>query len=72
MPKGKLWQLKKTLYELIDAARQLYDCIEEVFVNLDMTQSQVDPDCTIWRGRKRLSELLSFILMTLCIWRRTV
>ena len=41
--KGKIWKLKKTLYGLIDAARQFYDSIEEVLLKLGMTQSQVHP-----------------------------
>ena len=42
-PKGKIWKLKKTLYGLIDAARQFYDSVEEVLLKLGMTQPQVDP-----------------------------
>ena len=38
-PKGKIWKLKKTLYGLIDAARQFYDSIEEVLLKLGMTIS---------------------------------
>ena len=41
--KGKIWKLKKTLYGLIDAARQFHDSTEEVLLKLGMTQSQVDP-----------------------------
>ena len=31
-PKRKIWKLKKTLYGLIDAARQFYDNIEQVLL----------------------------------------
>lgn len=39
---GKVWKLKKTLYGLVDAARQFYESVRDELVSLGMRQSKVD------------------------------
>ena len=39
---GKVWKLKKTLYGLIDAARQFHESVRDKLADLGMTQSKVD------------------------------
>jgi hypothetical protein len=41
--KWMIWQLKKSLYGLNDAARQFYDSVEAELVRLGAKRSQVDP-----------------------------
>ena len=41
--KGKVWRLKKTLYGLVDAAKQFYTSVREELLSLGMKQSKVDP-----------------------------
>ena len=40
---GKVWRLKKTLYGLVDAAKQFYNSVSEELINLGMKKSKVDP-----------------------------
>ena len=40
---GKVWRLKKTLYGLVDAAKQFYNSVREELLSLGMKQSKVDP-----------------------------
>ena len=53
-PRGKLWKLKKTLYGLMDAARQFYDSVEEALLKLGMIQSKVDPALFYMREKGKL------------------
>ena len=39
----KVWRLKKTLYGLVDAAKQFYNSVREELLSLGMKQSKVDP-----------------------------
>ena len=40
---GKIWRLKKTLYGLVDAAKQFYNSVKEELLSLGMKRSKVDP-----------------------------
>ena len=40
---GKLWKLKKTLYGLVDAAKQFYNSVREELASLGVKQSKIDP-----------------------------
>ena len=39
---GKVWKFKKTLYGLVDAARQFYESVRDKLADLGMTQSKAD------------------------------
>ena len=56
---GKLWQLKRCLYGLVDAPREWYDRVREVLVELGAKVSLYNYSLFIWfNGRGQLIGLL--------------
>ena len=55
---NKLWQLKKCLYGLNDAARQFYDCVRQELLGLGCKSTSLDPSLFFFREGDSLSGII--------------